>query len=89
MGLAEQVLALFVDDLAPLGEGVIDRALGVAVLIGANELHAADLAVEFTADVAGGAELAILGDRLGLDRVTLVVQRFGGRWPGAVRIRRR
>jgi len=75
----QQARALFVDDLAALGQRVLDRRLPAAALIGADEANAPDFAVDLAADVSGGAKLAVLVDRRGLDRKTLVVHGFDRR----------
>lgn len=76
----EQSGSLLIDDLARLGERMVDRRLQVAVLIGANKLNPFRFAVYFAANETGGTILAVFVYRGGFDAEALVIDRLG--WLG-------
>ena len=77
LGFIQQAAALFVDDLPRLGDGMVNCRLQLCTLIGADKPDSPGFAIRFAADKSGGTILAILVDRCGFDRETLVVNRFG------------
>lgn len=76
----EQSGSLLIDDLARLGERMVDGRLQVAVLIGANKLNPFRFTVYFAADETGSTILAVFVYRGCFDAETLVVDRL--RWLG-------
>jgi hypothetical protein len=76
--LFQESIALFVDNLPRLADGVINRGVQVPMLVGADEANALDFTIDFTAYKARGAIPVVFVYGFGFDSQSLVLDRFRG-----------